>query len=499
VIAAAIAFVASFCTLVIELVAGRIMAPYIGVSLYTWTSIIGVCLAGISVGNYVGGKLADRYASRAFLGGLLGASGLAAVAVLPLTQVVVDAELGRSLPVLARILAATGAIFFLPTFLLGTVSPVVVRLALADLRTSGSTVGRIYAVSTAGAIAGTFATGFWLIEALGTRQIVWGVGAVLVVLGTLVAAAWRRKGRAASAIVALLVVSLAGALAPAAPCLRESAYYCIAVHTERIDGREVKALGLDHLVHSYVDVDDPTYLAYGYVRVYQEITEFHLAGRERSRALFIGAGGYSFPRYLAATHAGARSDVLEIDPAVTVVAREELGLRDDPRIRTFDGDARLWFIENDPAGTYDLVYGDAFNDLSIPYHLTTVEFDRLIRRALAPDGIVMANVIDDQATGGFLPAMLATFREAFEHVYLFAPGPVWQGDGPATYVLVASPSPVDLEAFEAFAGAEKASAVMPPAQLLRYVRSREALLLTDDHAPVDNLVAPLFAGRGGGP
>src|SRR5256885_1839328 len=160
-----LAFISSACTLVIEIIAGRIMAPYIGVSLYTWTSIIGVVLAGMSVGNYVGGVVADRRASRRTLGVVFVAASVASLGILVATQAVISANV--PFPFLARIVFYTAAIFFLPSLVLGMVSPIVVKLALADLGRTGNIVGTIYACSTIGSIAGTFATGFWLIAWVG--------------------------------------------------------------------------------------------------------------------------------------------------------------------------------------------------------------------------------------------------------------------------------------------------------------------------------------------
>jgi spermidine synthase len=505
IVAAAIVFVASFCTLVIELIAGRILAPWIGVSLYTWTSVIGVCLAGISAGNYVGGRIADRMASGLTLGVLFLASGVVSVGILPATEWVIDSQLGRGWPLMLRILADTAAVFFLPTFLLGTITPVVVKLSLADLRVTGSTVGRLYAVSTVGAIAGTFATGFFLIDVMGTRAIVWTVAAVLTASGLVIGRVWRVKAAAVATAFALACLGLAYAQrdAFAAPCVKESNYYCIQIIDQEVEGRPVRSLALDHLVHSYVALDDPTFIGYGYERVYQELTDFHVRGRAEFRALSIGAGGYTFPRYLAAAYRGARVDVVEIDPAVTAVARDRLGLPDDPRILTHNMDARLWFVEQRPEDRYDLVYGDAFNDIAIPYHLTTVEFDRMVRRSMKPDGILMANIIDDFDRGEFLRASIRTLMDVFEHVHLFALGPIWEVGGPGTYVVVASAAPVDVDAFLRFDGPRtepvKSTAVMPLRDLRRYLRNGREILLTDDHAPVDNLIAPVFdvrAGRG---
>ena len=500
-VASAIVFVASFCTLVIELIAGRIMAPWLGVSLYTWTSIIGVCLAGISAGNYAGGKVADRIPTPRTLGALFLLSGALSLAILPLTEWVISTQLGRGWPLMLRILADTAVVFFLPTFMLGTISPVVIKLSLTDLSRTGSVVGRIYAVSTVGAIAGTFATGFFLIDLMGTRAIVWTVAAVLFAVGVAVGRAWTTLPGAGSALlaVALLYGAYAQRVAFAPPCLKESNYYCIQILEQEVDGFAVRSLALDHLVHSYVAPNDPTFIGYGYERVYQEITDFHVHGRTSFRTLAIGAGGYTFPRYLTAVYPQATVDVLEIDPAVTAVARDRLGLQDDPRLTNHNSDARLWFIEEQPEGRYDIVYGDAFNDVAIPYHLTTVEFDRMIRRSLKPDGILMANVIDDYGRGEFLRASLRTISQVFEHVYLTALGELWKTGGPGTYVVVASAVPIDIDAFMRFDGPrttpEKASSVMPSEELRRYLDAGRRIVLTDDHAPVDNLIAPLFDVR----
>src|SRR3990170_4144929 len=174
-----VVFIASFCTLVIELVAGRIMAPYVGVSLYTWTSIIGVVLAGISVGAYLGGLIADRYPRSLTLGWLLFLSGLGAFAISPLTNLVGGAEFQTSLMI--RILLLTAIIFFVPSCLLGMISPVVVKLTLNNLAKTGNVVGKIYAFSTLGSILGTFATGFFLISWMGTRSILLTMGAILII------------------------------------------------------------------------------------------------------------------------------------------------------------------------------------------------------------------------------------------------------------------------------------------------------------------------------
>ena len=179
----AIAFIASGCTLVIELVAGRLLAPYIGVSLYTWTSVIGVILAGISIGNFLGGRLADRFPGPSVLGLTLVAASLTSFVTLGLVSVLPQFTLW--MPLVPRILVLTTVIFFLPGCILGMITPLVVKQALTDLGHAGGLVGRVYAISTAGSLVGVYLTGFVLIAHFGTRLIVVMVAAVLLILGAL--------------------------------------------------------------------------------------------------------------------------------------------------------------------------------------------------------------------------------------------------------------------------------------------------------------------------
>ena len=203
-----VVFIASFCTLVIELIAGRIMAPYIGVSLYTWTSIIGVVLAGISVGAYLGGLLADRYPTQTTLGVLLILSGLGAFAISPLTDYVGGSQWNTSLMV--RILLITTIIFFVPSCVLGMISPVVVKLTLSNLNKTGNIVGKIYAFSTLGSILGTFATGFFLISWMGTRHLLFVMGAILMVSGVLFGGFFVKKKTVIAVAVAFFIPLLWG-------------------------------------------------------------------------------------------------------------------------------------------------------------------------------------------------------------------------------------------------------------------------------------------------
>ena len=221
-----IVFIASTCGMVIEIVAARILAPSIGVSLYTWTSIIGVVLAGISIGNYLGGRLADRFPSPTTLGLILLAGGIFSLSVLPLMNLASEAV--EALSLVPRIVFLTATLFFLPSLFLGMVTPVVIKLRLRDLSHTGNVVGKIYAVSTAGGIFGTFITGFVLIQWIGTRSIILVVALVLLVMALAFGNLWRAPWRAkVSALVCLALFLGLGSFtitsgALASDCLRRA-------------------------------------------------------------------------------------------------------------------------------------------------------------------------------------------------------------------------------------------------------------------------------------
>jgi len=505
-----VVFIASFCTLVIELVAGRIMAPYVGVSLYTWTSIIGVVLAGISIGAYLGGLIADRYPRSSTLGWLLFLSGLGAFFISPLTNLVGAAQFQTSLMI--RILLITTIIFLVPSCLLGMISPVVVKLTLNNLEKTGNVVGKIYAFSTLGSILGTFATGFFLISWMGTRQILFTMGIILI-LSALVFGGFF-VGKKVLALFFIVLIPLIWAFYGYAfkPPLdeetyffKESNYYTIKLKrdTTRSGGEPLEALILDHLVHSYTDLNDPLYLEYEYIRIYEEMVRWQADKRRLFKALFIGGGGYTLPRFIEAKYPQAGIDVVEIDPDITRVVKSYLGVSEDTRIRSFNEDGR-WFVMNSKEqGSYDFIFGDAFNDLSIPYHLTTKEFAMQLKRLLKPDGLLLANVIDSFKKGTFMPSYIRTLEEVFGkgNVHLITLSSDYDHIGISTCVVVASSQRLDIDDFvktgKGKDGKEMTSHVMPQDRLQQYLKERYSVILTDDYVPVDNLIAPIFEERFG--
>lgn len=468
-------FSSSACVLVIEILAGRLLAPYVGVSLEVFTAIIGVILAGISLGAWVGGRVADRTDPTRLPGPLLMAGGILAMA----SPFVVD-RIGPGIggdPI--SLIAVTAVAFFVPAAVLSAVTPVVVKIRLTSLRDTGAVVGSYSAIGTAGAIVGTFVTGFFLIAAFPTRPIMAGVGAMLVVAGALLISL-RQKWAALAVIILGGMFALVTA-ASTGPCQVETTYHCVEVviDDDRPTGR---ILVLDRGFNSYVDLEDPTYLDFRYARVMADVLEVGLPPGPVN-ALSIGGGGFTFPQYLDATRPGTDHVVLEIDRELLTVGRSELGFDDEADV--YIGDARRTIARADD-GSMDVVIGDAFSGYTVPWHLTTTEFVEIVDAKMNSAGIYLINVIDDGQLR-FARATAKTFQAVFDHVAVLAPPSYLAGRDGGNFVIVGSQSPIDLNAvvdrIRSNGGNENG---IDGALLDAFIG--DAMTLRDDFAPVDQMI-----------
>ncbi|MFH1086783.1 MAG: fused MFS/spermidine synthase, partial [Chloroflexota bacterium] len=454
--------------------------------------VIGVILAGMSLGNYLGGRLADRRASPGLLGVVFAVASLATLSILWLNNDLHDIKLPTGVPFFLWVVVYIAAVFMLPSVILGCVSPIVVKLSLTDLQRTGTTVGKIYAWSTVGSILGTFLTGFVLIAYIGTKTTILGVAGVLMLIGLwfLTDRPWRQalwRG-------ALAVVLFGGGLAGLwrlnflnSECMLETNYFCINVHEVDKDGRKVRELLLDRLVHSYTDMQDPTHLVYGYEQTYAAIIKPLTERKPDLEAHFIGGGGYTFPRYMEATLPESHIVVSEIDPGVTEAATNWLNLAPDTRIESHNLDARIYFAWHAQPRSYDLVFGDAFNDFSVPSHLTTLEFNLLVANALREDGLYLVNIIDGGPFGNFFRAYVRTLQRVFRHVVVIPSDPSWRAATRTTFVIAASQAPLDLSQLPV------SYAPLPEAELEEYLNAGRQVILTDDYVPSDNLMAPVVS------
>ncbi|MGK5521548.1 fused MFS/spermidine synthase [Micromonospora sp. URMC 107] len=489
-LAAFLVFFSSGAVLVLETVALRLVGPYVGVTLQVTSSVIGIALAAIAYGAWTGGWLADRRNPRALLAPALVLAGIATAVTLPVVRYAGEVLRGGAA---SAILLLVALAVFVPAALLAAVTPLVVKLQLADLRRTGQVVGRLSGIGTLGGITATLGTGFVLVAALPSTVILFALAASLGLTG-LGLGVWLRRQDAAGlpgparARAALAVLGLVGAglttVAPN-PCDIETAYHCASVEAD--PGRDSgRTLLLNSAQHSYVDLADPTHLEYAYTRWIGAVADVVAPKGQRLDALHLGGGGFTVPRYLTATRPGTDNVVFEIDGGLVELGERQLGVRQGPDLRAVVGDARM-LVAGEATDSRDLVVGDAFGHLVVPWHLATREMAAEVRRVTRPGGVYVQNVIDYPPLR-FIRSELATVAAEFRHVALIAPAAALAGREGSNFLIVASDAPLPLAATRArLAELREDVNLLAGADLAAFVG--EALVLTDDYAPVDQLLA----------
>lgn len=505
----ALAFVTSAAVLVIEIVAARLLAPYVGVTLETYTAIIATVLAGIAGGAWLGGRLADRVAPLRALPPVLIVGGVLTLLSLPIVRIV-GGGLSSTTP--RSVTTLTAAAFLAPAIVLSMVTPLLIKQSVVTLETTGRTVGSLSALSTAGALAGSITTGFVLVPRFRSRVILGIVGALIIALGVVVWAAVSSKlrasrgganiqddsgqrngkdqlGRKLGGTALGLAVAIGGGGVTGFsdwrdPCTMESSYFCASV--SETPGTSRRDLILDDVFHSEVDLKDPTHLGFDYTRAFNVAIDAWKPEPAALRALHIGGGGFTMPRELKATRPGSDSLVLEIDPKLVEFDQRKLGLELASDLRTQAGDGRMG-LRQQKNQTYDLVIGDAFGGQSVPWHLTTVEVARDIQRVLMNDGLYVLNVIDSPPSK-FVKAEIATVQAVFPYVALITYPEAVTGQVGANFIVVASAQPIPLAEMQRLLAAQPDLNMIgvDRAALKRFVG--KAKVLTDELAPVAQLI-----------
>ena len=403
----ALVFGAGIGALATEITASRLLAPYFGSSTVVWANLIGIVLAALALGYWLGGRVADRRPERKLLGWIvLAAAVFVAVipfAAKPFLDVTVEGLDSASAGAVVGSFLAVLLLCSPPVVLLGMVSPFAIRLGVASITTAGAVAGRLYALSTAGSLLGTFLPALVLIPAIGTQRT------FLVVAVLLAAASCFMLGARYLLVTALLAGLLLvppGAIKAEKGLIHEetSLYQYIGV-VQRPDGRRILHLNEGVAIHSVWRPN--TVLTGGEWDTYLALPP--LLGRPLRRVAILGNAGGTTARALGVYYAQAVIDGVELDPAVTRVGREYFGLDDNPRLTVHDADARPFLRSTDTR--YDLIVVDAYRQPYVPFYLATREFFQLVRDHLTPGGIVALNVAavpDDKrlvdAVGGTLAA-----------------------------------------------------------------------------------------------
>lgn len=403
-------------TMGLEILAGRIIAPEFGSSVYTWGSIIGVFLAALSLGYHRGGNLATTTASDRRMATLL----LYAATYVALVIFAGDILLrvASSFPVPARFLSLLPVILLFgpPVYFLGFITPYAVELS--EKTDTGDAAGHIFALGTLGSIVGAFATTFFLIPTLSVELIGFLFGAILILAAThVVWPASSRKSLASILLVTVLLIAAvagnsAGITAPGTVVYQTQTPY---QELQVVDNGDVRTLYLGGHRHSAMSLESPNEHVFDYTRY------FHLPLLMRDdidRVLFIGGGGFTGPKIFASKY-NVTVDVVEIDPVVIDTAKTHFNVTESEQLTIHTGDGRQ-FLESTSV-TYDVIILDAYQKDKVPFHLTTEEFMALAASRLDDNGILLANVISAPAGPGskFYRAEYKTMNRVFPQVYSF--------------------------------------------------------------------------------
>ena len=410
--------------MIFELAGSRMMAPYFGGSIYVWTGIIGVIMGSLALGYWYGGRLADKKSSYEIYSIVIFAGAIAIYWAMFFKDGIPKVIQALGMPIESGALVASLLMFAPASIILGIVSPYAVRLKIVSVESSASTVGNLYALSTVGSIAGTFAAGYFLIPFLGTSKILIALVAVLVILSI----ALSKKLLKLKIAIALVLIGSAVLTivtdnknnASANRVSIETEYNSInifhSIHKETL--KPIINLTFDPYAKQSSMFEDSDELVWDYTKYYRLIKHF---SPNAKNTLMIGGGAYSFPKDYLKRFPDAKMDVVEIDPGITDAAKKYFRLKDDPRLANYNEDARAFL--NRTKNKYDVILDDAFNSaLSVPFQLGTVEAVKRQYDVLGDNGIVIANVIGTVGgdNGRFFRAEYATFKSIFPQVYVFA-------------------------------------------------------------------------------
>jgi spermidine synthase len=501
-----VVFFGSMGIMILELVASRLVSKYFGNSLYTWTGVIGICLAGISLGNYLGGKMADRFRPSDIIRKVLLIAALLVFTVLILDLLLHYFMTGAATTVtilmLVRSILVITLLFFIPCTALGTFSPLMAKYALEERTLVGSTVGNIYAVSTIGSIIGTFLAGFVLIPLFDVRIIILFVSLTIASLTFLFPGGKKASFAVLTAIVVLFVLSQVidpeglfrddeGEILYS----RHSQYSYILVKNDFDQTGEVRErqLIMDGLIHNRFNPADPDRLLYEYEKIFKAMTLEILDQRNRHSgfsALTLGGGAMTFPAYLDRNFSLSRNTVVEIDPRVVQIAYDYFDVPEESGIDARVADARTYVQTARGGVPYDIVYLDVFSSFSIPYHLTTRRFAREMSEIMGPESLLLVNSIDIWEIGGFIGSFFKTISTVFPYTVIYS-GPSFSPSGRDTYVIAAGWEDIFPEELRDKQGALVARKLS--VEQREELQSRgSSLVLTDYHSPVESLMAPVF-------
>lgn len=482
-----VVFTSGALVMIYEIIGSRIVAPFIGTSTYVWTSLIGVILGSLSLGYYLGGKMADNKPKPGILATILFFAGALIAATILLHNVVLAAVSGLPFGLAVKSIAAALILFAPASVLFGFVTPYAIRLKMSSVENAGKTVGRLYALSTVGSILGTFAAGFVLLPTVGSVRTLYLIAGILFALAFIVAPLALTSAKLFFLILfpsSVFFNEIYGYMMFNAFELHDfdTHYNRLQVYntTDKKTGKPIRVLSTDPLsTQSAMFLNSPE-LALNYPKYYHLLRYYKPDFRE---TLIIGGAAYSFPQDYLRTYPDKRIDVVEIDPQMTEIAQKYFGLQDNPNLRIFHEDGRIFLNKN--TKKYDVILVDAFNSMySIPFHMTTREAVEKMSDSLTDDGVLILNLISAvEGTGAmFLQAEYKTFAEKFPFLHLFRVEPEKPLNVTQNLILVAAKTAKKAEIADGQISAFLNNKYENPIET-------NLPILTDDFAPVEYYIS----------
>jgi predicted membrane-bound spermidine synthase len=479
----------SASSLIVEIVAGRMIAPYVGMSLYTWTSIIAVVLAGFSVGHWWGGRIASLETERALriTGWTMIAAACTTAGATLLLRAFADPVVEAFTHPLAAITTLSALAFFLPSLFAGVPAPILTVAAMRGRDRSEQALGAMFAAGATGAIVGTLLAGFLFVPWIGSVKTLLVITMVYAIAALICFRLGKVPPRGYVVSISGIGIAFAigfWALGLPSVCDRESSYYCIrTVALSDNTDNPINLMVVDHLAHGISAREEPRVMFTEHAAMLDALPRMRM-GRTDFTSFHIGGGTYSVPRAWAGR---GISDIViaEIDPVVTEIAVEHFWF--DPATATIlHQDARMALRRSN--SQFDVIVGDAFTDIAAPEHLVTQEFFELVSSRLSPDGVFAMNLIDNVDRLDALAAVVATLRDVFPSVEVWtAAGPPQAGER-RVFVLLASASDSAVSTVEARTPELTRFQVLNNTFIDTVLRQKNAQILTDDHAPLAYLM-----------
>lgn len=413
------AFVVGFSLMVMELTASRIMAPIVGSSLYTWTSVIGIIMLGLAMGNFVGGYYIDKHSLRKIAGIFYFLSAAGVLIISPAASLSKEMVL-LDLPLILIILLITFLIFFIPSLFIGCVYPCIFKFYVQELSETGKDSGRLSALWTLGSILGTFLTGFVFIGYIGSKNTLLMIALLLLINGLFFYVP-SKKNLVAAVILFLVLINFPfQKTAPSSGSKiifeDESAYYAIKVaETDKPPYGRSRFMLLDFDTHGVEGSGIEKMNLY--TNVYPV---FSILKESVKDILVLGGGPETIAKNFSSYYPASRVTNVEIDPQVSEVA-EKFFNTGAFGIEEKNSDGRIFLWKND--SRYDLIFNDAYNSfISVPWHVSTKEFNDLARKRLNGGGIYAVNFISarEGESAVFFQSMLKTFVASFPNHYVFS-------------------------------------------------------------------------------